>query len=145
MDRLLTQLVPTANVQTRAAAIAAAAGSPGAALDFVQLDLGEVATIMRRILADGDIDFALRGQLAGAIGTRPDRERLQAVLDLARAALAERLDGGASDPRPVIEAHAELVRLSGEQPTYNYDAGLLAMEIGTLLANAAKASERADG
>jgi len=145
MGDLLAEMVPNADMQTRAAAIAAAAGSPGAALDFVQLDLGEVATIMRRILAEGDSGFTLRGQLASAIGPRPDRERLQAVLDLARAALSQRLDGGAIDPRPVIEAHAELVRLSGEQPTYNYDAGLLAMEIGTLLANAAKASERADG
>ncbi|MFA6220296.1 MAG: AAA family ATPase [Erythrobacter sp.] len=145
MDRLLTELVPSADAPTRTAAIAAAAGSPGAALDFVELELGEVAAIMRRILAEGDGSFTLRGQLAGAIGARPDRERLQAVLDLARAALADRLDGDAPDPRPVIEAHAELVRLSGEHPTYNFDAGLLAMEIGSLLANAAKASERADG
>ena len=56
-----------------------------------------------------------------------------------------RLDSSLSDPRPLIEAHGELVRLSGEQSTYNYDPGLLAMEIGTLLARAAGASERVDG
>ena len=49
------------------------------------------------------------------------------------------------DPRPIIDTHSELVRLTGEQPTYNFDAGLLAMEIGTLLARAAGASERANG
>jgi DNA polymerase-3 subunit delta' len=145
MERLLAELAPKANAATRTAAIAAAAGSPGGALAFVELELGEVADIMRRILVDGDGDFALRGRLAAAIGARPDRERLRAVLDLARAALARHIDEAASDPRPVIEAHAELVRLTGEQPTYNFDAGLLAMEIGTLLADAAKASERADG
>ncbi|QKG71591.1 DNA polymerase III subunit delta' [Erythrobacter mangrovi] len=145
MDRLLAELAPLANAATRTAAIAAAAGSPGAARDFVELELGEVAELMGRILSEGDRDFALRGRLAGAIGARPDRERLQAVLDLARAELVRRLDGTEADPRPAIDAHAELVRLTGEQPTYNFDAGLLAMEIGTLLANAAKASERADG
>ena len=42
-------------------------------------------------------------------------------------------------------AHGELVRLGAEAPTFNYDTGLLAMEIGTLLARAAPASERANG
>lgn len=145
MDNLLARLAPTADQPTRAAAIAAAAGSPGAALSFVDMELGKVANLMRGILDQGDPDFSLRGGMAAAIGARPERERLQAVLDLARSTLATRLDGTIGDPRPLIEAHSELVRLSGEQPTYNFDAGLLAMEIGTLLANAAKASERADG
>ncbi|MEZ5682424.1 MAG: AAA family ATPase [Erythrobacter sp.] len=144
MDGLLARLAPAADQSTRSAAIAAAAGSPGAALAFLDMELGKVAQLMRGILDNGDPDFSLRGGLASAIGARPDRDRLQAVLDLARSTLAVRLDGG-GDPRPVIEAHSQLVKLSGEQSTYNFDAGLLAMEIGTLLANAAKASERADG
>ncbi|WP_369025224.1 AAA family ATPase [Qipengyuania sp. RANM35] len=142
---LLSQLAPHSDQSTVHAAIAAAAGSPGAALAFVEMELGKVAHLMRRILEHGDPDFSLRGGLAAAIGARPDRERIQGVLDLARSTLAEMVDGSAADPRSVIDAHAELVRLAGEQPTYNFDAGLLAMEIGTLLANAAKASERADG
>nr|WP_247718188.1 DNA polymerase III subunit delta' [Qipengyuania proteolytica] len=145
MENLLADLAPGADSATRAAAITAAAGSPGAALAFVELELGDAASFMRTILERGDDDFTLRGRLAATIGARPDRERLQAVLDLARAALAEKIELGLDDPRPVIEAHADLVRLTGEQPTYNFDAGLLAMEIGTLLANAATASERADG
>ena len=145
METLLSRLAPGSDQATREAAIAAAAGSPGAALSFVEMDLAPVAQIMRRILDQGDHDFSLRGSLAAAIGIRPDRDRLQGVLDLARTSLAERLNEAGGDPRPLIDSHAELVRLSGEQPTYNFDAGLLAMEIGTLLANAAKASERADG
>lgn len=143
--RMLSRMAPETDAATRQAAVSAAAGSPGAALSFVELDLGNVASLMGRIIDNGDPDFSLRGGLAAAIGARPDRERLQGVLDLARSTLAERLTGKGPDPRPLIDAHAELVRLSGEQPTYNFDAGLLAMEIGTLLANAAKASERADG
>ena len=145
MDRLLANLSPGADTATRAASIAAAGGSPGAALQFVDMELGKVRQAMDAILARGDPDFQLRGTLAGLIGARPDRERIRAVLELARSAVAQRLDGAMADPRPVIDTHSELVRLTGEQPTYNFDAGLLAMEIGTLLAKAATASERADG
>ena len=120
----------------------AAPGQEGTA--EIELDLGRAGALVEKILQDGDPDFALRGQLAGAIGTRPDRNRLRAILDLARAALAERVTDQLRNPGPTIEAHAELVRLTGEVTTYNYDAGLLAMEIGTLLATAAQASDRAD-
>ena len=33
------------------------------------------------------------------------------------------------------DTHAELVRLAAQAPTYNFDPGLLVMEIGTLLAS----------
>lgn len=145
MDELLRDLAPEADIATRDAAIAAAAGSPGAALSFVNLDLGKVAQLMRRIVEDGDRDFSLRGQLAGAIGAKQDIPRLQAVLDLARAILAERIDEAGPDPRQLVGTHAQLVRLTGEQPTYNFDPGLLGMEIGTLLAQAGAASERGNG
>ena len=145
MDRLLLDLAPDTDMASRDAAIAAAAGSPGYALSFLSLGLGEAGQLMQRILDSGDRNHALRGQLAGEIGAKQDVKRLQAVLDLARALLAEKAvqlgDGGAS----LVDAHAELVRLSAEQPTYNFDPGLLAMEIGTLLASAGAASERRDG
>ena len=145
LERALRDLAPQSSDETRRAAILAASGSPGAALAFVAMDLGRVAQLFERLLTNGDRDFGLRGELASAIGARPDRERTQAVLDLARAALAARLDDSLRDPRPVIEAHGELVRLTTESTTFNYDPGLLVMEIGTLLARAAPASERANG
>ena len=145
MDQLLRRLAPEAEIASRDAAIAAAAGSPGAALSFLDFDLGKSAQLMRRIVEEGDRDFGLRGQLAGTIGARQDIPRLQAVLDLARAILAERIENSAGDPRQLVDTHAELVRLTGEQPTYNFDPGLLGMEIGTLLASAGAASERGNG
>ena len=101
---------------------------------------------MRHIRDSGDADFTARGELAGLIGARPERERLRAVLDLARATVAEdieRLPPGLATRR--IAAHEELVRLTGEYPTFNYDTGLLALEIGNLLSQCSAASERADG
>ncbi len=138
---LLARLAPEANDATRAAALTAAAGSPGRALAFVELGLGPVAQILHLIAEQGDPEFTLRGELVSAIGTRPDRARLEAVLELARSILDEGLADLDRQRLPSrIAAHAELVRLSGEMPTYNYDPGLLVMEIGTLLAGAAQSS-----
>lgn len=146
VDRVLQEHAPQADAATRAAAIAAASGSPGAALDFVSHDLGPLHGLMRRIAEQGDPAFALRGELAEAIGQRPDRERVLASLDLARAVLAGEMRGAEHGRIPrIVEAHSEINRLAGQAPTYNFDAGLLVMEIGTLLASAAVDREPGHG
>ncbi len=137
IETILAREAP-ADHATHAAAIAAAQGSPGSALGFVSEALGPAYTIMQAILRDGDGDLALRGHLADTLGARPGRLRLAAMLDLARAVVARALPhAGPPQQCCMIEAHAALVELSGQAPTYNYDAGLLAMEIGGLLASAA--------
>lgn len=142
---LLAREAPECDAAGRAAAVRAARGSPGVALDFLTQDLGALDTLMRAIAEGGDRDFALRGELAAEIGARPDRERIAAAIELARATLA-RLAGDAPRDRipALVEAHADLVRLAGQAPTYNFDPGLLVMHLGGLLAAAAAASERAD-
>lgn len=143
--RVLAGMAPEANAATRAAAVAAAAGSPGAALEFVTQDLGLLDAIMRQIATEGDAHFALRGRLASEIGARPDRDRMAAVLDLARSTLVAMIGDAPHERLPaIVEAHADLVKLSGQAPTYNFDPGLLVMQIGGLLASTATASSRAD-
>ncbi len=145
LEGLVARTMPEAAPDERAAAVAAAGGSPGAALSFVDMGLGKAAQIMRRIRDAGDADFSARGELTGLIGTRPERERLRAILDLARALVSEGVDAlPASLANRRIAAHDGLVRLTGEFVTYNYDTGLLALEIGNLLAGCGAASERAD-
>jgi DNA polymerase-3 subunit delta' len=145
ISRILAAEAPEANPATRAAAVAAAAGSPGAALDFVAQDLGAVDALMQQIVRGGDGDFSLRGKLAAEVGARPDRERMAAVLDLARATLVRMTDGVPRSGLPaLVDAHADLVRLSAQAPTHNFDPGILVMQIGGLLASAAAASERVD-
>jgi DNA polymerase-3 subunit delta' len=144
IDAVLRREVPQADAATRAAAIAASAGSPGAALEFVDLGLGELHALMEQLVRCGDADFALRGKLAAAIGARPDRQRQMAAIELARAVVAEAMrDVDLSAIPALAEAHSELSRLAGEFPTYNYDAGLLVMEIGSLLAALGAPSARA--
>jgi DNA polymerase-3 subunit delta' len=143
--RLLAAEAPESDPATCAAAVTAAAGSPGAALEFVAQDLGLLDTLMRRIASEGDPQFALRGKLAEEIGVRPDRARIAAVLDLARAKLAQMIQQAPRERLPaIVEAHADLVRLTGQAPTYNFDPGLLVMQIGGLLASAGAGSQRAD-
>ena len=144
MERILSIEAPEADAATRSAAIAAAGGSPGAALGFVDQDLAPLHRIMGRLVQEGDEHFALRGEFSALIGARPDRERQLATLDLARAVLTGmlRLSSPAQQAR-VIAAHAELSSLTALVPTHNFDAGLLAMEIGGLLASAAMPRETA--
>lgn len=138
IDAVLRRDQPEADAATREAAIEAAQGSPGVALSFVEHDLKRLHELMRQILRDGDRDFVLRGALAGEIGTRPARDRLLAAIELARFELSGTL--ATSDPARqarIITSHTQLVRLSAQAPTYNFDPGLLIMEIGGLLAAAA--------
>ena len=143
IDEILREQAPEADTATRAAAVAAAEGSPGAALDFVAQDLGKLHLLMQRLITEGDEHFALRGALAEEIGARPDRERQQATIDLARAVVAAELGRAAARDGVVIEAHGQLVRLGAQLPTYNFDPGLVAMELGALLAALAVPREMA--
>jgi len=146
IDAILRRQAPEADQATRTAAIAASAGSPGAALEFVDLGLGELHTLMQQLVRSGDPDFARRGKLAEAIGARPDRQRQLAAIDLARAVVADAMRTVEHRKIPALaEANAELSRLSAQAPTYNYDPGLLVMEIGSLLAALAAPREAAHG
>ena len=138
LDAILLREAPQADQSTRAAAIAASSGSPGAALEFVEQDLGKLHRLMLDIAKSGDSDFARRGRLADAMGARPDRQRQLAAVELARAVTASRMaEAEHSDIPGIVETHAELSRLAAQAPTYNFDAALLVMEIGTLLSNLA--------
>lgn len=144
IDAVLRREAPQADTATRAAAIAAAEGSPGTALSFVAQDLGGMHALMQRLLRQGDPDLALRGALADELGRRPDRERQMAALDLARAVLAGELPAARRERQQrIIAAHGALVELAGQAPTFNFDAGLLVLEIGGLLASAALPREAA--
>ena len=141
---ILAREAPLSDAVTRIAAVAAAEGSPGAALEFVAEELGPLHGLMLRLLREGDPHFALRGALSEEIGARPRRERIAATLDLARAMVAGELRGAVpAQQAAIIEAHGALVRLAAQAPTHNFDPGLLAMEIGGLLASAALPRESA--
>ncbi|WP_156839195.1 AAA family ATPase [Novosphingobium aquimarinum] len=138
IDAVLRRDRSDADDATRAAAIEAARGSPAVALSFVEHNLKGIHGLMQRILREGDRDFTLRGALAGEMGARPARDRLLAAIELARFELSGALSSSKAERQArIIESHAALVKLGGQAPTYNFDPGLLIMEIGGLLAAAA--------
>lgn len=142
VERALDAAAPELDGGTRRAALAVSGGSPGAALAFAEQDLGRVQAIFEKLLERGDHDLALRGALSGAIGSRPDRERIGAAIEAARMTVVRALEhvDDAGKLR-LAEAHARLVRLASDAPIYNFDAAMLMMEIGSLLASAAPTRE----
>lgn len=139
---LLGKHAPQADEATRAAAVAAAEGSPGAALSFVEEELGALHSLMLDILRSGDDFLEKRGRLVSEVGARPTRERLQAAIELARAVVAGELRSSTPARQGrIIDTHGALTRLAAQAPTYNFDPGLLIMEIGGLLASAAMPRE----
>jgi len=144
LDVMLRRDMPETDSETRHAAIEAAHGSAGIAQSFVTHNLSRLHQLMREIMQGGDTDFRLRGALADEVGARPSREKLFAVLDLAQAAVSAQLAlGGRERQLRVIDAHGQLAKLAAQAPTYNFDPGLLVMEIGGLLASAAMPREAA--
>ncbi|MCX9146251.1 DNA polymerase III subunit delta' [Erythrobacter sp. WG] len=146
-ERELAAMIADAGLPPDPQALAAADGSFGAALRFAEQDLAPVARAISGLLAGGDSGMTGRSELARLIGPRADRERMQAVLDLAQS-LAARAARTADDPARrarLIDTHAALVQLAAEAPTANFDPSLLPFEIGTLLVAAAPASEPAHG
>lgn len=128
----------------RAAALAVAGGSPGAALDFAGRGLAAAYAQMVRIMADGDPDFAMRGALLGEIGARPDREQQLAVIETARMIVANAVpDADRARAGRMIEVHGQLARLLAQAPTANFDATTLMLQIGGLLASVAADREAA--
>ncbi|WP_296716538.1 DNA polymerase III subunit delta' [Erythrobacter sp.] len=146
-DSQLAAMLEDGGLPVDPAAIAAAEGSFGVALRFASQDLNPLAQVIVSLLSTRDIDFQQRGQLARLIGPRADRERVQAVLDLAQGlvARAARTSEEPYQRARLIDTHAALVSLAAEAPTANFDPGMLPFEIGTLLVSAAPASEPAHG
>ena len=71
---------------------------------------------MTDILDRGDPGFQLRGTLAGLIGARPDRERIRAVLELARSVLASFSASSARERAFSSTGSQALTSSKGERP-----------------------------
>ncbi|MBN8937724.1 MAG: hypothetical protein J0I13_15915 [Rhizobiales bacterium] len=146
IDAVIQNEMPGTDPHARFFAIDVSGGSPKVAVEFIEQDLARLYDLMLRILRERDDGFELRGALADAIGQRPTRERQAAAIELARTALTREMRRVERGRIPaVVGAYGELNRLAAQAPTYNFDPGLLVMEIGGLLASAAPLREPADG
>jgi len=145
LARILDDALGVGDPAVRASLLAMAGGSPGAAIAFGDLNLGKAAALFAKLIERGDADLSLRSELAGALGQRPDRETQLAAIEAARRLLVTRLAVASPVQRlRIADAHRELVRLGAQAPSYNFDSGLLLMEIGGLLASVAASREGAN-
>ena len=145
VEQTLDQAGEPFDPSSREAAIRASGGSPGAALGFLELDLAPMHSAMTQLASNKAARQKAQAAVIAAYGPRPTRERQLAAIELARTVLAQRMRStDLSDVPQLAEAHAELTKLSAQAPTYNFDAGLLILEISGLLAKAVPASEPAN-
>ena len=141
----LDHTLGAADPAIRASLTALAAGSPGAAMAYHDLNLGKVAALFSQLIERGDGDLALRSELSTALGQRPARDTQLAAIEAARRMLVTRLPLASRDERlRIADVHQQLVRLGAQATTYNFDSGLLLMEIGGLLASVAPSREGAN-
>lgn len=144
LARAVDGALPRLDARTRTAALAFAGGSPGAAIAFAEQDLGKIHDLFGRLVETGDPDLTQRAELSVALGQRPARDRQLAAIEAARMVLVERLrDADNAERLRIGDAHAALVRLAGQAPTYNFDPALLMLEIGGLLAGVGRTREGA--
>ncbi|MEP2736387.1 MAG: DNA polymerase III subunit delta' [Erythrobacter sp.] len=142
LEQIITQNSPNSDNLSVEAAIAASGGSPGAAIEFLDQELGPIAAIFERILDSGDNDMTERTTLIKAAGQRPSRARIQAILGLAQTSLASGIENASGTAQATrVEAHQKLVTLTGQAPTHNFDPNLLLLEVSGLLASAGMASQ----
>ena len=121
-----------------------AAGSPGTAMTYVDLNLGKATALFTRLIECGDSDLSLRSELSSALGQKPGRDAQLAALEAARRLLVTRLPlASHREQLCIADVHQQFVRLGAQAPTYNFDPGLLLMEIGGLLATVAGSREGA--
>ncbi|WP_379921348.1 DNA polymerase III subunit delta' [Erythrobacter sp. R86502] len=146
-DDELAALLNDAGLAPDPQAIAAAEGSLGVAMRFAAQDLAPIARVIDGLIKGGDTGLTGRGELVRLIGPRADRERIQAVLELAQSLVSRtaRACDDKDQQARLIETYAALVSLAAEVPTANFDPGMLPFEIGTLLVAAAPASNPAHG
>lgn len=145
VESVLDQRTELADPASREAAIRASGGSPGAAQMFLDLDFGHLHQAMTRLANDRGGQQQAQAELISAYGPRPTREKQLASIELARTVLAQRMRGcDLADVPALADALEGLTTISAQAPTYNFDAGLLILEIGGLLAKAAPASEQAN-
>lgn len=139
LEAMLGEAGMTGDIET---SIRAAEGSYGAALRFSEQELAPIGALITGLLTKGDQNFKARADLSRLIGARADRLRLQAVMELAQAIAANlaRRSDNARHRAALVEVHSDLVTLAAQAPNYNFDTGLLTLEIGSLLMRAAPAS-----
>ena len=140
----LTQAKPEVSADEIAALVRAGAGSPGRALRYAELDMGEIDDALHAIARDGDPAIARRTRLAKALSAKAAQPRYEAFLDRVPGIIAE----AAQDRRGAalavaLDAYARARDVAGAARGLSLDASGTVLELAAQVARLATDAEGA--
>jgi DNA polymerase-3 subunit delta' len=111
-------------------------GSPGIALEFAGLKMGELEEKMQHIIRSGDADNAIRSFLAGQLSLKAAQPRYEAFLRRVPSVIAEAARNmPANDNMAAIDAWKKATELAGRAIGVSLDKNAVILEMGRLLAS----------
>jgi DNA polymerase III subunit delta' len=118
------------------ALIAAGAGSPGQALEFAGLDLGELENMMAAIIETGDRSNQQRAALADKLALKAAQKRYEAFLRRVPQVIAEHArKRDAASVLPLVEAYQEASILAARAVALTLEKQSVVFQMGSLLAS----------
>jgi DNA polymerase-3 subunit delta' len=138
MTQALRAALPEASADELASLVRSGAGAPGQALQFAGLGLGELTQQIETLTQAGDPGLALRSTLAQSLAGKAAQEKYEAFLSLVPAHLAGLARQASVGELPKVIAAWEKARdLCQMAIPGSYDAYMIVMELGSLLASLA--------
>ena len=136
MDKAIRAAVPDIPNDDLKAMMHAGAGSPGAALEFGGLELGEIENLMQKIVESGDANNKYRSQLADKLALKAAQMRYEAFLRRAPQAIAAAAQHKQVDAlAATIIAYTEANVLAGRAISLSLDKQSVVLQMAGLLAS----------
>lgn len=138
MAQALRAALPEATAEEIETLVRSGAGAPGQALQFAGLGLGDLTRQIEMLTSAGDPGLALRSALAQSLAGKAAQEKYEAFLTLVPAHLAAL--ARIADPLrlpAIISAWEKARDLCQMAIPGSYDAYMIVMELGSLLASLA--------
>lgn len=135
LTRFLEHRVPNITGEERAALVRAGCGSPGQALEFAGLDIGEIEQQVRAIIDGGDRDNMIRLAMASKLSLKAANKRYEAFLRRVPAIIADyarQLPAEAA--LPAVEAWYKASELAARATGLSLNEKAVVIEMGSLLA-----------
>lgn len=111
-------------------------GSPGIALEFAGLKMGELEQKMQQIIRSGDADNAIRSLLAGQLSVKAAQPRYEAFLRRVPSVIADAARSMPADANiTAIDAWKKATELAARAIGVSLDKNAVILEMGSLLAS----------
>jgi len=136
ISAVLQALSPNSDPVELQALARAGEGSPGQAMEFAGLDIGEIEQQISAIIAGGDADNAIRFAMASKLALKAAQPRYEAFLRRVPPIIAANAKTRtAGDVIPAIDAWEKANALSARAMALTLDKKAVILEMGSLLAS----------